>query len=279
MRLRGHTCSYCIAIDEAHHSRHQEIVQQFHKVYESCGEHEWSVIPADEEERGRVGENRAGEKADRSETVPDATPTSKRERKDAKRLARATSRARVVTQEEIFKLDTVIHASDSTAMHSNEGPKNPEEIEEIENHLRYNANVYNNNSSRQWVKQLTNIADANVNFDVEVNRILSSLHISELLQRNTKNKGLQGRELKVFQALVNELKKMIVEDIVLARKDNLETRMRRAAFLRYTNKTAYGILEERYSTKSWKTGDKLESNTSNGSICFGPRNDPDAVDG
>jgi hypothetical protein len=79
---------------------------------------------------------------------------------------------------------------------------------------------------------------------------------------------LQGKELKTFLSLVDGFRQAVLEDIVLVNKDNAESRMRRAGYLRYTNKTSYGIVEKRYTNKDWKTGEKLASSSSdvNGAI-------------
>lgn len=268
MRRRAHTCAYCISINEAHHKRHNDIVQQLRIVYDSCGQVDWSILPYDQEERGRARNVECftmdNDEADGSPTAQD-TAASKRDRKHAKSLARAASRARVVTQEEILYVDSVIHAVDGMSNSDSDGPRNPEEIEEIERHLRYNAHVYNTQPNRRGLKHFARMPDADVDFNVEMERILEIFRVSELLKRNTKNRGLQGRELKVFQTLVEILKQALIEDIVLVRKDFLEIRMRRAGFLRYTNKTAYGIVEDRYTDKDWKTGEKLTSASSDSS--------------
>jgi hypothetical protein len=140
MRLRGHTCTYCQSIDEAHYKRHHDIAEQLRAVYESCGEVDWTIVPCEPEveERGRVrepGDSSGGQEVDRSVT-PEDTPSSKRERKDAKRLARAATRSRVVTQDEIRYIDSVVHSSEGISSNDNEGPRNPEEVEEIERQLR-----------------------------------------------------------------------------------------------------------------------------------------------
>lgn len=107
--------------------------------------------------------------------------------------------------------------------------------------------------------------DTCVDFDAEMSRILDAFRISELLKRNTKTRGLHGKDLKTFLTLVGGLKQAIVEDIIQVQKDAAEVRMRRAGYLRYTNKTAYGIVEERYAEKDWKTGRKCVSSASNSS--------------
>jgi hypothetical protein len=139
MRLRGHTCTYCQSINEAHYKRHHDIAEQLRAVYESCGEVDWTIVPSEPEaeERGRMREPGDGEhdEVDRSLT-PEDTPSSKRERKDAKRLARAASRSKVITQDEIRYIDSVVHSSEGISSNDNDGPRNPEEVEEIEKQLR-----------------------------------------------------------------------------------------------------------------------------------------------
>jgi hypothetical protein len=101
-----------------------------------------------------------------------------------------------------------------------------------------------------------------IDFEAEMERILETFHINELIRRNTKTKGSQGKELKTFQTLVDGFKQAVLEDIVLVKKDNAESRMRRAGYLRYTNRTSYGIVEERYTDKDWKTGEKFACSSS-----------------
>jgi hypothetical protein len=130
MRLRGHTCKYCMGIDEQHYKRHHEIAERLRTVYESCGEVDWNIVPDESEldERGRT-----------KDPGDEDTPTSKRERKDAKRLARAASRSRVITQDEIRYIDSIVHSAEGITSNEADGPRNPEEIEEIERQLRVSA--------------------------------------------------------------------------------------------------------------------------------------------
>lgn len=276
MRLRGHTCKYCMGIDEQHYKRHHDIAERLRAVYESCGEIDWNIVPDESEldERGRA-----------RDLGDEDTPSSKRERKDAKRLARAASRSRVITQEEIRYIDSVVHSAEGITSNDADGPRNPEEIEEIERQLRvcaesvvlvstlskllttpqyHHAHVYSTQVGRKGIRKLAEAPaeSLDVDFEAEMDRILETFRINELLRRNTKTKGLQGKELKMFQGLVDTFKHAILEDIVLVKKDTAEVRMRRAGYLRYTSKTAYGIVEERYTGKDWKTGEKFASSLS-----------------
>jgi hypothetical protein len=267
MRLRGHTCNYCRTIDKAHHRRHKKIAEYVRNVYESCGLVDWTIIPSEElEERGRGRESRPGladsEDTDRN-LLPDDTPASKRERKDARCLARAASRTRVVGQDEIDYVDSVMHSVEGVSGSEENGPCNTEEMDEIASHLRYTAHIFNSRHDRRNLRKFVRLPDVDVDFDAEMERILEAFRVIELLKRNTRNRGLLGKELKIFEAIVGELRKAIVEDLVSVKQDVLETRMRRAGYLRYTNKAAHSIIEDRYTDKDWKTGEKYLSNTSN----------------
>ncbi|KAI5373768.1 hypothetical protein J4E82_007581 [Alternaria postmessia] len=263
MRLRGHTCKYCMEIDEQHYRRHHDIAERLRAVYESCGEVDWNIVPDEfgPEERGRVREPGDVD-----------TPLSKRERKDAKRLVRAASRSRVITLEEIRYIDSVVHSAEGTTSNDADGPRDPEEVDEIERQLRYHAHVYSTQVSRRGLRKLAEAHEdtLDIDFEAEMERILETFRINKLLKRNTKTKGLQGKELKAFLNFVDGLKHAVLEDIVLVNKDNAESRMRRAGYLRYTNKTSYGIVEERYTDKDWKTGEKFASSSSDFSGAITP---------
>lgn len=159
----------------------------------------------------------------------------------------------------------MLHSAEGVTGVEGVGPASLEEMQLIEEHLRYNANVYNNDSSRHHLKKLAKIPDVDVDFKGEMDRVLDMFRITELVKRNSRNRGLQGKELKNFDTLVETFKVAVVEDLVLVKKDMMEIRMRRAGYLRYTNKTAYGIVENRYTDKDWKTGERIMSSSSDSS--------------
>lgn len=179
----------------------------------------------------------------------------------------------MVTQDEIRYIDSVLHTAESGPAGVSADPANLEELQMIENHLRYNANVFNNHSSRSDLKKFAQIPDVDVDFDGEMGRVLDTFRVTELVQRNLRNRGLQGRELKDFETLVEAFKVAIVEDLVLVKKDMMEIRMRRAGYLRYTNRTAYGIVEDRYTDTNWKTGERIGSCSSGCSSLTTPSED------
>lgn len=233
-----------------------------------CAFTDWNIISSEPEAHDRT-RNLHTSLVERDETHRSLTPedvsSSKRDRKDAKCLARAANRARVISRDEILHIEAVIHSGEGLSGADCDGPCNTEELEEIERHLKFNAHVYNTQSDRRALKKFARMPDVDVDFDTEIERILEAFRVNELLKRNTRNRGLQGKELKMFQNGVGDLKKALVEDLVLVKSDELETRMRRAGYLRYTNKTAHSILEDRYADKDWKTGEKHVINSSDSS--------------
>ncbi|KAF3043997.1 hypothetical protein E8E12_005444 [Didymella heteroderae] len=273
MRNRAHICNYCCTIDEAHYKRHRDLVEQLRSIYESCGEADWTIVPVEPGDprwsRSSDAQTSEGETSDRSIT-PEETPASKRERKDAKCLARAANRTKVATQEEIKYVDSVLHSSEGVANGDGASPANVEEVWLIEEHLRYNANVYNSSTSRKALKRFAKIPEVDVDFENEVERVLETFRIAELVTRNFRNRGLQGKELKTFENLVEAFRNTVVEDLVLVEKDMMEISMRRAGYLRYTNKNTYRIVEDRYAEKDWKTGERIMSSASESSSLSSP---------
>lgn len=252
MRLRGHTCNYCNTIDKAHHDRHRRLAQQLRQIYEIVGEAEWTIIPTDV----------VAFPLDDTMARPGDAQISKRERKDAKNLVRATNRTKVVTLEETLYIDSILHVTDGLLVGESTGPDNPEEIEEIERHLKYNAHVYHNIHDGSDFRLFSQLPDVDIDFDSEIKRTLQSLRITDLVRRNTRTRGLQGKSLKIFNKLIEEFTKAVVDDLVRVKMDVMEIRMRRAGYLRYTNKTGFNIIENRYTDKDWRTGQKHTSNSS-----------------
>jgi hypothetical protein len=276
MRNKSHNCKYCCTIEEAYHRRHKKIAEGLRDVYESCGLTDWIIEPIRPEERGRTrGQDPDWEDGDDTSRMPstEGMIASKREKKDAKALARAASRSRLISQEEIAHVESILHGADGPS-DENSGritePRNTEEMEEIERHLKYNAHVYNTQTDRRALRRYAQLPDVDVDFDTEIERILEAFRVNELLRMNTRNRGLQGKQLKTFQDLVEMLKQAIVGHLIQAKQVTLETSMRRAGYLRYTNKAAHDKLEDRYTGRNWKTGEKYAPAASDSSDVVTP---------
>jgi hypothetical protein len=273
MRCRSHTCQYCATIDEAHFQRHKKIAELIRRVYDSCGFTDWTILRSEPAERSQASDDAtiwAARNGIVSGSISEPKPLSKREKKDAKNLIRAANRPQIISNEEIFYVEAVIHPAEGILGDDNDGPSNTDEMEEIERHLKYNAHVYNSQGNQRALKKFARMPEVDVDFDSEMNRILEAFRITDLLNRNTRNRGLQGKELKGFHTTVDELKKDIVNDLVLVKREILEIRMRRAGYLRYTHKTGHSILEERYIDKDWKMGGKHILTTSDSSDIVSP---------
>jgi hypothetical protein len=222
------------------------------------------IIRSEPEGRGRPRGQDPGPYEDDDDTgrmpsTEGTTTASKREKKDAKALARAASRSRLISQEEIAHVESILHGADGPSDENSgklTGPRNKEEMEEIERHLKYNAHVYNTQADRRALKQYAQLPDVDVDFDVEMDRILKAFRVTEVLKKNTRNRGLQDKQLKTFQTVIEELKQGVVDYLIQIKQDALETSMRQAGYLRYTNKTAHNIVQDRYKARNWETGEK-----------------------
>ncbi|CAI6342273.1 unnamed protein product [Periconia digitata] len=252
MRGKGHTCYMCQSIDEAHTKRHICIAHRLQKIYDVAGS-DMTIIPEQDDtflEEGYYSNYFS-------------TALTKRERKDQKRLAKAANRPNIVTLEDRGYVEKVLHQQEGDL--NQKEPMNPDEVAEIEKHIRYHAHVYANATKPKVMKSELDITPSdNIDFENEMTRILDTFRITELQNRNYKNRGLVGRELKDFEVAVTSFKELVIEDLVLLKKDELEIRMRRAAFLRYANRSSFEEMMHRYSVKDWKTGAKfspLEDNT------------------
>jgi hypothetical protein len=262
IRTRAHTCQYCCTADEAHYQRHKEIAERIRVIYDCCKVTDWTIKPPEATLGGGLIRDDDARLADRDEIDRDSVskniPSSRRQKKDAKALTRAAKRPQFITHDDILYVEGVMHRADANSVGDQNGPSSTEEMEEIARNLKYNAHVYNSQGSARELRMFAEIPDAHVDFDSEMKRILEVFRITELLKRNTRNRGLRGKDLKAFQIHVEEIKKFITNDLVLVKRDDLETRMRRAGYLRYTNKTAHSIVEDRYIDMDRRTGGKLK---------------------
>jgi flagellar biosynthesis chaperone FliJ len=231
------------------------LAERLYDIYEAGGQADWKIVPTPPEPLIRKYPAKKIE-----------TPTSKRERKKKKCLAKATSRPSVVTQDEIQYIKSVIHTTGISS--SNHVPSNLEEVEDIERQLQLNTRSRNEQTTRKASESSNKSHDATLGFSAELKRILNELRVAELIKRNDRNRGLRGKELRIFNTFVEAFQSRIMDDLVLVEKDRLEIEMRRAGYMRYTTKTSHSILEDRYKERDWKTGRKIVilSDSSDGTV-------------
>jgi hypothetical protein len=231
------------------------LAERLYDIYEAGGQADWKIVPAPPEALVRKHSAKKVE-----------TPTSKRERKKKKCLAKAASRPTVVTQDEIQYIKSVVHTTSVSS--SNHVSSNLEEVEDIERQLQFNTRSHNDQTTRKASESSNGSHDTTPGLSAELERILNELRVAELIKRSDRNRGLRGKELRVFDTFVEAFQSRIMDDLVLVEKDRLEIEMRRAGYMRYTTKTSHNILEDRYKERDWKTGRKIViiSDSSDGTV-------------
>jgi hypothetical protein len=231
------------------------LAERLYDIYEAGGQADWKIVPALPEPL-----------VCRHPAKKVETPTSKRERKKKKCLTKAASRPAVVTQGEIQYIESVIHTTSISS--SNHVFSNLEEVEDVKRQLRCETHSRNYQTTRKSTESSDGSHDASLELSADSERILNELRVAELIKRNERNRGLRGKELRIFNAFVEAFQSLIMDDLVLVEKDRLEIEMRRAGYIRYTTRTSHNILDDRYKERDWRTGRKLvnRSDSSDGTV-------------
>ncbi|KAF2020115.1 hypothetical protein BU24DRAFT_477254 [Aaosphaeria arxii CBS 175.79] len=254
---RTRSCTYCKDIDEDHHQKHLGIAGKLRQIYEMLGLDTF-IIPPDvvqAQQRRPSGETREQEDDKPTDKTKGLSlrPT-KKERKEIKKREKAALRPKVVTQDEIEYLGVVLHGTADGPVCLND-PTSPGEADDMEKLLAEKAKAYNE-SGRRGSRRLSDaVLTGAFDFGVEVERILGDL---KLPNGRPKNKGHSGKEQKAFDEEILNLKEAIVDDLLYLKGVQLHTSMRRAAFLRYTNRTSNDIISARHEDWDWKTGERRE---------------------
>lgn len=271
MRNRGHTCDACKVIEEAHFKRHQNIAELLRKIRDVCGV-QGNLCPGELRDQGAHQRDTNGTAAPPSSPSDTASPpnekescnTTKKEKKEAKRLEKAASRARFLTDQEYRYIDEVLHPRAQVTGDSTPEPMNIEEVQEIERNLRFNASTCVSRSERRdqvkgyhSSKNGARPGEVDLRISADLDRVCEVFSITQYEKKNEKNRGLQGKEMKVFSKLVVKFRAAVFNDYVLLYRDEMEVRMRRGGFLRFSNKAIVDRLLKRYETRDWKTGLRL----------------------
>ncbi|KAF2121344.1 hypothetical protein BDV96DRAFT_682593 [Lophiotrema nucula] len=257
----------CHGIDEAHRKRHTGIAELLKLLYELCGlsgsivsvaifqsgvsqektSDEGSRVTEDDEDRNGHGTPRSGGDTDKQKLT-------RRERKDAKNLAKAASRVKVMTCQEVDYVHSVLHPARDED--NSIGPESVEEMEDFERNLTYNASVYGSGTKSAVLRSFNKISYTGIDFDAEMERILDDLRLAELVMKNNKREGLMGKELRTFGQKLATFKQLVVGDLLWVKREEMETRMRKAGFLRWTHREGFDLLQERHAEFVWETGER-----------------------
>ncbi|KAF2727625.1 hypothetical protein EJ04DRAFT_557268 [Polyplosphaeria fusca] len=263
MRNCSHRCDVCKAMDHAHRKRHMEICEALRDILRLCGL-DTCILPAIEDRRDQNIEEGDDTRPPEATTnggggtnAEGASKETKRERKERKALVKAALRPKFLTSVELKHIHNVLHpdAEDDSVS----APKSNEEVEEIAQNLQYNAHLFNSAGfKRSALQSLASIKEANINFEAEMDRILITLNVVHLFNSGAISRRFYGKDLKDFDTKISGLKKMIVDDLVTMKRDQMEMRMRRAGFLRYVSTASYLKIVERHTEqRSWSTGERI----------------------
>ncbi|KAF2871377.1 hypothetical protein BDV95DRAFT_606815 [Massariosphaeria phaeospora] len=240
----------------------------------------------EDEAQDKLGEDATGPLAEvvsKSDTPADPKTQSslpqrekKRAKKERKRAEKADERPKILTGEDYEYVSAVLHTGELSTPEIDEknDPKSLAEVEEIEIQLRYSASVRNDGTKRKENQDLLLRKGVDVDFRAEMLRIEEVFHINELVKQNVKNQSLKGKEAKLFDTLVSEFRKLVIEDLVLLQKELLEIRMRRFSYSRYVNWKSVELVDERYSTKEHSTGERKAEKSAKPEAIAGPADRP-----
>jgi hypothetical protein len=173
-----------------------------------------------------------------------ASKTSKKDRKEAKRVAKAAERAPVITADDIERIARILH------------PKEPvdEEFEKallmdksIENNIFYHPGTANSYEMRDRIIRQERSGRFKLKLsDKELDQI-----IAELLPDMDRSKSKKERDL------IARLRKMVEEDLTHDHGEEQQTMMRKASFWRWANREAYNRLAANGRIWDWKNGEAL----------------------
>ncbi|KAF2499102.1 hypothetical protein BU16DRAFT_535502 [Lophium mytilinum] len=154
---------------------------------------------------------------------------SYRDKRLVKKAERAAKRPKILTSAEVNDIKGTLHPKKYG--NDDDGSSNHSEIEGIEKDRQYNADRYNTGMPRSPIENLVNYADVDVNFKSEMTSFYCVLRITELIRLNSRNRGFTGRTMKTIENLFGNLKTLVMENFIQVKKEDLELRMRRGAYL------------------------------------------------
>jgi hypothetical protein len=171
--------------------------------------------------------------------------TSKKDRKEAKRQAKAAERVPVITSKDIERIGKILH------------PEEPvdEEFEKallmdkaIENNMYYHPATSNSREERhRFIRQERSGKSELKLSDSEMRDMLAELKVPDLAQAKSKSE----------RVIVTRLREKIVEDFVHDHHEAGEIMMRKAGFWRWANRRTYNRLAANGRIYDWKNGETL----------------------
>jgi hypothetical protein len=170
---------------------------------------------------------------------------SKKDRKEAKKQAKASDRVRTIRAKDIERIGMILHPEKS----------GDEEIEHallvdksIQNNMYYHPGTSNSREERQVFIGHERRCKAELKVtDAEIDRIMTELKIHDISHVKCKKE----------RALVGRLHEKIVEDLKHDHGEARDTMMRKAGFWRWANRKTYNRLAANGRTWDYENGELL----------------------
>jgi len=170
--------------------------------------------------------------------------TSKKDRKEAKRQAKAAGRVLEIRARDVERIGEILHPEQPL---DEEFERNLLMDKSIESNVYYNPATSSREDRQIFISQdRRGKAELKIT-DAEIERIMTELKVHDMYH-------VKGKKER---ALVGRLRDKIVEDLKHEHGEARETMMRKAGFWRWASRKAYNRLAENGRIWDWKSGEDL----------------------
>jgi hypothetical protein len=170
---------------------------------------------------------------------------SKKDRKEAKRQAKAADRVLEIRQRDIDRIGEILHPEEPV---DEEFERNLLMDKSIKSNMYYNPATSNSREERQIFISQDRRGKAELKITAaEIERIMTELKVNDMCH-------VKGKKER---ALVGRLRDKIVEDLQHDHGEARETMMRKAGFWRWASRKAYNRLAENGRIWDWQSGEAL----------------------
>lgn len=234
---KSHQCNACRNADDAHEQRHRYIAEILRQIDDLVA-------------REAAPYTRREALAAIAEPFP-GTPAKKKDKKAAKKAAKALARPKVVNTADIKRVNDAIHPTKITKEDgrvdidtSGLSADGKAAVEATSSIFPEVAKPWNYSD---W--DVSNESNDSLSADIkpELGCIMTVLSVHP--PSKTKSKKLKSLAVDVYHR--------VKEDLLQIRKEEAETMKRKAGYWRYANRRTYNSLVEKNEVRDWRTGAKL----------------------
>ena len=175
---------------------------------------------------------------------------TKKDRKDAKKAAKAAARPRIITSKDVKRIGDILNPPVEDEEEDFE--KALMKDEDIKMNVYYHRGTANTHEMRhRFIKQFR---AGQFELDIrkaEMDRIMSELKVPDLADAKT----------KVERSLISQIQNAVEEDLVHVHGEERQTMQRKAGFWRWANTKAYNRLVENGRIWDWKVDQVVPAKT------------------